>query len=54
MIFKNYLELFDVPVNAWKKGSYSGDVGRTIPSFRITVEKEKILVAPMEIIDNKK
>lgn len=29
-------------------------VGRTVPSFRIAVEKEKILVAPMEIIDNKK
>jgi hypothetical protein len=27
---------------------------RTIPSFRIAVEKEKILVARMEIIDNKK
>ena len=28
----SYLELFDTPVNAWKKGWYLGDKGPTTPS----------------------
>jgi hypothetical protein len=41
-VIYNQPELFVVPVNAWKKGTYSGDEGSTTPSCAKNVRSSGI------------